>query len=69
MYWLACQYPVTDAAQEAEVEEKTMIQAYQYCRDIFCWRLLKRDSPLMLVVAGVVVQIDKSLFWHKPTVS
>ena len=34
MYWCTRQYPVTDAAQEAEVKEKTAIQAYQYCRDI-----------------------------------
>ena len=65
MYWWARQYPVSDAAQEAEVEEKTAIQANQYCRDICSWRLLNRDSLLMLGGPGVVVQIDESLFQHK----
>ena len=55
-----------DAAEEAEVDEKTAIQIYQYCRDIWSWRLLNHDSPLMLGVNGVVVQIDESLFRHKP---
>ena len=48
MYLWACQYPVSDAAEEAEVDEKTAIQIYQYCRDICSWRLLNHDSPLML---------------------
>ena len=30
MYWWIRQYPVSDAAQEAEVQEKTAIQVYQY---------------------------------------
>ena len=66
MYWWARQYPVSDAAEEAEVDEKTAIQIYQYCRDICSWRLLNHDSPLMLGGPGVVVQIDESLFRHKP---
>ena len=60
---------MTDAAQEAEVDENTAIQAYIYCRDICSWRLLNRDAPLMLGSQGVVVQIDESLFQHKPKVS
>ena len=44
MYWWAHEYPVTDAALEAE---KTAIQAYQYCWDICSWRLLNRDAKLM----------------------
>ena len=34
MYWWICQYPVSDAAQEAEVGQKTAIQVYQYLRDM-----------------------------------
>ena len=34
MYWWIRQYPVSDAAQEAEVQEKTVIQVYQYLRDM-----------------------------------
>ena len=42
------------------------MQIYQYCHDICSWRLLNHDSPLMLGSNGVVVQIDESLFRHKP---
>ena len=67
MYWWARQYPVTDAAQEAKVEN-TAVQAYQYFRDICSWRLLNHDAPLMLDGQGVVVHIGKSPFRHKPRV-
>ena len=66
MYWWARQYPVSDAAEGAEVDKKTAIQIYQYCRDICSWRLLNHDSPLMLGGPGVVLQIDESSFGHKP---
>ena len=69
MHWWIRQYPVTDAAEEAKVTEKTAVQAYQYLRDICSWRLMNHDSPLMLGGPGVVVQIDESLFRHKPKVS
>ena len=62
-YWWARE---TDVAEEAEVENKTAIQAYQYCRDICSWRLLNHDSPMLLGGPGVTVQIDESLFRHKP---
>ena len=61
MYWWAREYPVKDAADEAEVDEKTAIQIYQFCRDICSWRLLNRDPPLLLGGQGVVVQIDESV--------
>ena len=47
-------YPVLDAATEADVERKTAIQAYH--------------SPLQLGGKGTTVQIDESLFCHKPKV-
>ena len=62
------QYPVTDAAQEAEVTEKTVVQINQCLRDICSWRLLNHDTPIMLGGHGVVMEIDKSLFRHKPKV-
>ena len=46
MYWWVRQYPVSDAAQEAEVQERTAIQVYQYLRDICSWRLVNLDAPL-----------------------
>ena len=66
MYWWIRQYPVSDAAQEAEVQEKTAIQVYQYLRDICS---LSMDAPLLLGGPGVIVQIDESLFRHMPKVS
>ena len=66
MYWWSREYPVTNACGEAEVDEKTAIQIYQYCRDICSWRILNHDSSLLLGGPGVVVQIDESLFRHKP---
>ena len=44
MYWWAREYPVKGAAEEAEVDEKTAIQVYQYCRDVCSWRILNHDS-------------------------
>ena len=69
MYWWIRQYPVSDAAQEAEVQEKTAIQVYQYLRDICSWHLTSMDAPLLLGSPGVIVQIDESLFRRKPKVS
>ena len=69
MYWWVRQYPVCDAAQEAEVEKKSAIQVYQYFRDICSWWLLNRDAPLLLGSPGAIVQIDESLFRHKPKVA
>ena len=60
---------MTDAAEEAEETEKKAVQAYQYLCDICSWRLLNHDFPLMLGGPGVVVQIEESLFHHKPKVS
>ena len=66
--WWCRQYPVTDAAEEALVSRATGIQAYQYFRDICSWRLTTVDAPLMLGGPGKIVQIDESLFRHKPKV-
>ena len=58
---------MTDAAEEAEME-KMAVQAYQYCRGVGSWRLMNHDSPLILRGKGVTVEIDESLFRHKPKV-
>ena len=65
MYWWVRQYPVTEAAEEAKVSEPTGIQ---YLRDICSWRLTTLDAPLLLGGPGIVIQIDESLFRHKPKV-
>ena len=60
---------MNDAAQEAEVQEKTAIQVYQYLRHMCSWHLMSMDAPLLLDGLGVIVLIDESLFRHKPKVS
>ena len=69
IHWWVREYPVTRAAEEAKVTEMTAIQCYQYLRDVCSWRLTSVDSPLLLGGQGVVVQIDESLFRHKPKVN
>ena len=68
MHRWARQYPVTDAAVEVEVTEKTAIQVYQWLRDVCSYRLCSVDPPIKLGGQGVVVTIDESLFSHKPKV-
>lgn len=67
MYWWCRQYPLTDAAQEAQVTDATAVQIYQYFQDICSWKLLQ-DILLQLGGPGVVVQIDESLFHQKPKI-
>ena len=66
MYFWAREYPVSDAAEEAEVE-KTAIDIYQWLRQVCSTRLIT-DGPVVLGGPGVVVEIDESLFQHKPKV-
>ena len=67
MYLLARQYPVTDAMEEADVDRRTAIDIYQWLREVCSTKLL--SSPIVLGGPGVVVQIDESLFRHKPKVN
>ena len=53
---------MTKAAEEAKVSGS---RPERYLRG----RLTTVDSPLLLGGQGVVVQIDESLFRHKPKVS
>ena len=57
---------MTDAGEETKVTETTAIQVYQYFRDIYSWRLVTYNSPMLLRGPGVVVQIDESPFSHIP---
>ena len=65
IHWWVREYPVTKAKEEAKTSEVTAIQ---YLRDICSWRLMTLDSPLLIGGQGVVIQIDESLFRHKPKV-
>ena len=64
MYWWARQYAVTDAAEEAEVTETTACQIYQWLREVCSTKLI--NTPIVLGGLNVTVQIDESLFRHKP---
>ena len=64
MHWWARQYPVTDAAEEAEVTESTASQVYQWFREVCSTKLV--NTPIILGGRNVTVQIDESLFRHKP---
>ena len=64
MYFWAREYPLSDAA---EVQEKTAIDIYQWLRKV-CSTQLISAGPVVLGGPGVVVEIDESLFRHKPKV-
>ena len=66
LYWWVREYPVTDAAEEARVGRDTTIDAYQWLREVCSTKLLQ--NPIRLGGPGKVVQIDESLFRHKPKV-
>ena len=66
MYWCARQYPVSDAANETGVDRGTACDAYRWLREVCSTRLLQ--TRVVLGGPGVVVQIDESLFRHKPKV-
>jgi len=52
--------------EEAEVDRHTAIDIYQWLREVCSTKLL--SNPIILGGPGVVVQIDESLFRHKPKV-
>ena len=60
------EYPVTDAEEEAEIDRRTAVDIYQWLREVYTTKLLQ--TPIILGGTGVVVQIDESLFRHKPKV-
>ena len=64
IYWWARQYPAKDAAEEAEVDKNTSCTVYKWLREVCSTTLL--STPIVLGGAGVVCQIDESLFRHKP---
>ena len=59
--------PVTDVIDDAEIDTRTGVDIYQWLREVCSTKLLQ--SPIILGVPGIVVQIDESLFRHKPKAS
>ena len=67
-YWWARQCPVSDCKDEAEIEMHNAIDMYQWLREVCTTRLLQ-DPQSVLGGPGVVVEVDESLFRHKPKVA
>ena len=65
--WWSREYPVTEMAMEAEIRQATACDIYQWLREVCSTNLLA--TPIQLGGPGVIVQIDESLFRHKPKVS
>ena len=67
LYLWAREYPVTDAAEESEISARVAVDIYQWLHEVCTTKLLQ--TPIILGGPGVVVQIDESLFRHKPKVN
>ena len=67
IYWWSREYPVTAAMEEAKVSKHTAIDVYQWLREICSSKLLATN--IKLGGANKIVQIDESLFRHKPKVN
>ena len=53
---------------EAQVDRHSAVDIYQWLREVCQTRLL-RDPPIVLGGQGIIVEVDESLFWHKPKVA
>ena len=56
---------MTDAIYNCKIETRTGIDVYQWLREVCTTKLLQ---ALVVLSGAVVVQIDESLFRHKPKV-
>ena len=66
IYLWARDYPVIDAAQEVEITKTSAIDVFQWLREVCTTKLLQ--NQIILGGPGTIVQIDESLFRHKPKV-
>ena len=67
IYCWVRQYPVTKACEESRASRKATIDIFQWLREVCSTRLMQQ--PIKLGGQGKVVQIDESLFKHKPKVN
>jgi len=58
-YFWTCETSVTHTTHHVGVSSATVVQWYQYFRDICSWKLLQ--TPVVLGGVGKVVQIDESV--------
>ena len=66
IHWWMREYPSGQAAEEARVAAETVGQIYQWLREVCTTKLLA--TTIQLGGPGTIVQIDESLFRHKPKV-
>jgi hypothetical protein len=59
-------YHLRDAAEESQIDAGTAVDIFQWFRDVCTTKLLQ--TPIILGGQGIVVEIDESLFRHKPKV-
>ena len=64
-HW-SCEHMVTVTAESLEVTESTACAVYQWLREVCSTKLL--STSILLGGPGKMVQIDESLFNHKPKV-
>ena len=63
---MAIYTPVTDVTDDAEIDTRTGVDIYQWPREVCTTKLLR--APIILRGPGTIVQVDESLFRHKPKV-
>ena len=63
MYLWSQDTMVKNAAETTGISQKTVVQMYQYFRDVCSTKHI--NSPAQLGGPGIVVQIDENLFNHK----
>ena len=66
-YQWAWQHPVSDAADQINIDRQTAIDIYQWLREVCSQSLIQ--TRIVLGGPGTVVHVDESLFRHKPKVS
>ena len=66
--WLVCVWSehtaVSSASRRTSISKKSVLQIYQYCKDICSWKLQQNQE--LLGGPGVICQIDKSCFKTRP---
>ena len=58
--------PVTSAMEQTATDSRTAVDIYQWLREVCSTKL--QQTPIILGGQGRIVQIDESLFRHKPKV-
>ena len=67
LYLWAVDTPNKTTVQARGISERVTVDAYNFICDVCSWKLLQ--TPIKLGGLGKIIQIDESLFKHKPKVS